>query len=1490
MNVKSFIDRPILSAVISIAILLIGFICLSQLSLEQYPDIAPPTVRVSTSYTGASAETVQKSVIVPLEEAINGVEDMIYMTSSAQNSGSASISVYFKQGTDPDMAMVNVQNRVSEATSQLPSEVTKSGVTVRKRQTSTLMMVSLYSPDDSYPSNFLTNYMKINIEPQLSRIPGVGEVNVFGANYSMRIWLDPKKMAAYSLIPSDISTVLSQQNLESPTGKLGSESENVFQYTLKYRGRYEEETDYENLVIKSLPDGRILRLGDVAEIELGALNYTFISNVNHHPSCNCAIVQTSGSNANEVIKQIEKVLDEAGQNLPRGMEFAIITSVKDFLDASIKNVVETLIIAIFLVILMVWFFLHDIRATLIPAISIIVSLVGTFACIYAFGFSLNLLTLFALVLVIGTVVDDSIVVVEAVQARYDDGYKSPYRAAVDAMGGLSSAIITNTLVFMAVFIPVCFMGGTTGIFYTQFGITMAAAVAISCLNALTLCPALCALIMRPRKDPDSGEKLGFNDRFHYAFNRSFGHMQAKYNRGIFWLFKHKWMSWALLLVFVVGLGYLLLNTKTGLVPQEDLGTMSVNVQAAPGTNLEETKKIADEVEESIKDMPQMVLYSNTVGSNARHESTSTAASFNIKLKNWDERRKKEDEINSVIEDVYSRTAHISAADIRVTTRAMISGYGSGSGFELYVQDKKGGTIEDLLTYTRQFIAALNERPEISRAYTTFDTKYPQYIVDVDAALCIRNGLSPSDVLSALSGYLGGTYASNFNRFTKLYRVMVQASPQFRTDIASLSNIFVRNDSGEMTPVSQYIRLTKVYGSESLSRFNLFPAISVFGENGNGYSSGQAIQAVKETAEAYLPEGYGFEFGGMSREEASSGNTTVMVFAICLIFIYLILCALYESMVIPLAVILSVPFGLAGSFIFAKLWGLENNIYLQIGLIMLIGLLAKTAVLITEYASRARASGMSIAAAAMSAAKARLRPILMTSMTMIIGMLPLVFSRGAGANGNISVGVGAAGGMLVGTIALLFITPVFFLIFEYVEEKYLPHPHAGKTAGAVAVLVGMILMLPSCGVYKEYERPDLDVAEPDTSLAVLSWEQLFTDPQLVSLIDTALVYNTDLNQAYLKIQEAQASLRASKLAYWPSVSVDASAAPPGSGTNFDYDGDSDWSTSVSAAASWEIDAFGKKLNAKRSALASLEAQEAYAQAVRTELIASVADYYYTLLMLDKELEISDTTLATWDVTLEVLQALKLAGKSNEVDILQASASKKNLQASMVTLRQSIASTENALCTLIGISPRSILRGKLENQDFDSSLYDGIPLGYIASRPDVRQAEAGLAVAFYATNTARAAFYPSLTLSGSLGWTNGGEAITDPGSWIWKIVGGLSAPIFSQGSHRASLEIAKAQQEEARLEFRQVLLEAGNEVNDALRDLQATIDKIVYSTGRRDNLSEATEKIVLLMRYSDTTYLEVLVAQQSLLDAELGLIEDQAELISAYIDLYRALGGN
>jgi HAE1 family hydrophobic/amphiphilic exporter-1 len=1037
MTVKTFIDRPILSGVISVTIIIVGLIGLSQLPLEQFPDIAPPTVRVTTTYTGANAETVMKSVITPLEEQLNGVENMMYMTSTATNTGSASISVYFKQGTDPDMSVVNVQNRVASAQGLLPAEVTKSGITVRKRQSNSLKAISLYSPDDSYDSNFLTNYMKINIEPQMSRIAGVGDVNIWGASYSLRIWLDPQKMAQYGLMPSDISTVLAEQNVESPTGTLGAESANTFQYVLKYRGRYENEEDYGNMVIKSLPGGDVLRLKDVARIELGAENYAMLSQTNGHPGANCMMAQTSGSNANEIIKEIDAVSAGISASLPKGMVLTDITSTKDFLDASISNVVETLFIAIALVVLVVYLFLHDLRATLIPSLAIIVSLVGTFAFLSIVGFSLNLLTLFALVLVIGTVVDDSIVVVEAVQARFDEGYTSAYRATVDAMSGLTSALMTTTVVFMAVFIPVSFMGGTTGTFYTQFGLTMAVAVAISLLNAMTLSPALCALIMRPRANWGNGGKPGFSDRFHYAFNHSFRHVQQKYMKGVSFLLRHKSIAVGSIVMACATLVLLMNTTKTGLVPQEDMGTININVQTAPGSNLEETGRIMDEIEAAIRDIPQIKIYSRITGKDAVHNQSASAGSFTVRLKHWSERTKKGDDVNAVMNEIYRRTDGIKAASIRISTTPMISGYGMSNGFELYVQDKKGGNVEELLKYTNDFIDAMNKRPEISRAYTTFATKYPQFMVEVDAALCKRNGISPTDILSTLAGYVGGSYSSNLNRFTKLYRVMVQAAPEYRLDTEALNNIFVRNNTGGMSPISQYLTLTRVYGSESLSRFNLFSAISVSGVPSDGYSSGQAIQAVKEVARTTLPEGYGYEFGGMSREEASTGNTTTLVFIVCIVFIYLILCALYESLMIPFAVILSVPFGLMGSFLFAKMWGLENNIYMQTGLIMLIGLLAKTAILLTEYASERRRQGMSITTAAISAAKARLRPILMTSMTMVFGMLPLMFSQGVGANGNISVGVGTVGGMLVGTVGLLFVVPSLFIIFQYLQERFLP---------------------------------------------------------------------------------------------------------------------------------------------------------------------------------------------------------------------------------------------------------------------------------------------------------------------------------------------------------------------------------------------------------------------------------------------------------------------
>lgn len=1035
MKLQKFIDRPILSMVISVVILVAGLIGLYALSVEQYPDIAPPTIRVSTTYSGANAEAVQKSVIVPLEEAINGVENMTYMTSTASNTGSAEITVYFKQGTDPDMAAVNVQNKVSTATSLLPAEVTKVGVTTMKRQSSMLMIFGLYSPKGTYDETFLTNYLNINVKPQLQRISGVGEVNVMGGDYAMRIWLKPDVMAQYELEPADVEAALSSQNIEASIGSIGEDSKNVYQYTLKYRGRLEKEKEFENIVIKAFDDGRVVRLSDIAKVELGSQSYTYTGSVNGSPGTTCMINQTAGTNANEIITSINKYLEELKETLPEDVEVVELMSTKNFLDASINEVIKTLIEAIILVVLVVYVFLQNPRSTLIPTISIFVSLIGTFAALYVAGFSINLLTLFALVLSIGTIVDDAIIVVEAVQTRFDEGYRSPYKAAVDAMNGISSAIVTSTLVFMAVFVPVSFMGGTSGIFYTQFGVTMAVAVGISAINALTLSPALCALILRPNEEIIEGRKPGFSTRFRMAFDSSFRRIVQKYKSGVKFFVKRKWVAWASLGFVVVLLFYLMSTTKTGLVPSEDTGSIFVSLDAPAGSTLAETAEIMGQVEKELKDIPQIENFNKVAGFGMGSGSGSSHGMFIVKLKHWDERKGDESSVDAISNEIYRRTAHIKNATIFVFSPPMISGYGTCNSFELYIQDRSGKGIDALSKVTDDFLAELNKRPEIKMAYTSFSSKFPQYRVDIDEAQCQRAGITTQDVINTLSGYFGSIYASNFNRFTKLYRVIIQAPSDSRNSMQSLDNIYVKTTGG-MAPVSQFVKLSKTYGSESLTRFNLFSAINVQGMPADGYSSGDVINAVTEVAARTLPTGYGYEYSGMTREEAqmAGSHDTVIIYCICVLFIYLILCALYESLFVPMAVIMSVPFGLAGSFLFARMWGLENNIYLQTGLIMLIGLLSKTAILVTEYATERRKSGMTLTQAAMSAAAVRLRPILMTALTMVFGMLPLMFASGVGANGNRSLGVGVVGGMVIGTVALLFVTPAFFIVFQYVEER------------------------------------------------------------------------------------------------------------------------------------------------------------------------------------------------------------------------------------------------------------------------------------------------------------------------------------------------------------------------------------------------------------------------------------------------------------------------
>ena len=1037
MNLRTFIERPVLSAVISITIVVVGIIGLFSLPVEQYPDIAPPTIMVSTTYYGASAETLQKSVIAPLEEAINGVEDMTYMTSSATNSGSVSITVYFKQGTDPDMAAVNVQNRVSRATGQLPAEVTQVGVTTSKRQTSILQMFSLYSPDDSYDENFLSNYISINLKPQILRISGVGDLMIMGGEYSMRVWMKPDVMAQYKLIPSDITGVLAEQNIESATGSFGENSDETYQYTMKYTGRLITPEEFGDIVIRSTDNGEVLKLKDVADIQLGQDSYAYHGGMDGHPGVSCMVFQTAGSNATEVNQNIDKLLEEASKDLPKGVELTQMMSSNDFLFASIHEVVKTLIEAIILVILVVYVFLQDFRSTLIPLVGIVVSLVGTFAFMAIAGFSINLLTLFALVLVIGTVVDDAIIVVEAVQARFDVGYRSSYMASIDAMKGISNAVITSSLVFMAVFIPVSFMGGTSGTFYTQFGLTMAVAVGISAINALTLSPALCALLLKPYINEDGTQKNNFAPRFRKAFNSAFDVMVDKYKTIVLFFIKRRWLTWSLLACSVVLLVLLMNNTKTSLVPDEDQGVIFVNVSTAAGSSLTTTDKVMERIEKRLIEIPQLKHVQKVAGYGLLAGQGSSFGMLILKLKPWDERPGDEDNVQSVIGQVYARTADIKDASVFAISPGMIPGYGMGNALELHMQDKMGGDMNEFFTTTQQYLGALNQRPEISMAYSTFDVRYPQWTVEVDAAKCKRAGITPDAVLSTLSGYYGGQYVSNFNRFSKVYRVMIQADPVFRLDETSLDNAFVRMSNGEMAPLSQFVTLTRSYGAESLSRFNMYNSIAVNAMPADGYSTGDAIKAVQETAEQSLPKGYGYDYGGITREENQQSGTTIIIFGICFLMIYLILSALYESFIIPFAVLLSVPCGLMGSFLFAWMFGLENNIYLQTGLIMLIGLLAKTAILLTEYAAERRKAGMGLIASAVSAAKARLRPILMTALTMIFGLFPLMMSSGVGANGNRSLGTGVVGGMTIGTLALLFIVPTLFIAFQWLQERLRP---------------------------------------------------------------------------------------------------------------------------------------------------------------------------------------------------------------------------------------------------------------------------------------------------------------------------------------------------------------------------------------------------------------------------------------------------------------------
>lgn len=1056
MTLTNFIKRPVLSTVISSFLVILGFIGLLSLPIEQYPDIAPPTITVYTSYTGADAETVLNSVVVPLEESINGVENMTYMTSTADNSGTATITIYFKQGINADMCAVNVQNRVSQAQGLLPSEVTRVGVYVIKRQTSQVAMYVVTSPDGRYDAEFLNNYNAINIEPQLKRINGVGDVQSMGAKtYSMRIWLKPDKMKQYGLTPSDISAVLSEQNIEAAPGAFGKETDATFEYTLRYTGRLKTQEQFGNIVLTSGTDGQMLRLSDVADVKLGALTYEVDQTLNGKSSAMGMVQQIAGSNATQIAKDVRTKIEELRKDLPPGVNIEILYDVTDYLYASIEEVVMTLFITLLLVFIVVYIFLQDFRSTLIPMVAVPVSLMGTFLFLWIFGFSINLLTLSALLLAIAIVVDDAIVVVEAVHAKLDQGYDNALTAAIDAMNEISGAIISITLVMSAVFVPVSFLSGTTGTFYREFGITMAVSIIISAINALTLSPALCAVILKPKKASEQEGRKSWVDRFHENFNRTYSKVLGKYERGVERVINRKWITITTVALGIVLLVVTMKTTKTGLVPEEDMGMVFITLSLPAGTGMEGTRALSDHIDKMLANNPTVTFRTEIVGYNFIAGQGSDQATFIVRLKDFKDRSNgivdrlkglvsgdpmrlfvNPQEQNMVLAMIYKQIASIKGAQILAFGPPMIPGFSATNAVTVSMLDQTGGTVQHFFNVVQDYLKELNKRPEIQTAMTSYNPNYPQYMMNVDVAKCKQAGTSPSAVLTTLQGYYGGLYASNFNSYGKLYRVMIQANAESRKRPEDLKNIYVRTSAG-MVPVTEFVTPEKVYAPTSISRFNLFTSINVQATPASGYSSGDVMKAIEEVADHNLPQGFSYDYSGLSRSEKESSNSTALIFVLCFMFVYLILSAQYESYILPLAVLLSVPFGLAGAFLFTNLFGHNNDIYMQIALIMLIGLLAKNAILIVQFALERRQTGMAIKYSAVLGAAARLRPILMTSLAMIIGLLPLMFATGVGKNGNQTLGAAAVGGMLIGMIVQIFIVPALFSIFQWLQERIKP---------------------------------------------------------------------------------------------------------------------------------------------------------------------------------------------------------------------------------------------------------------------------------------------------------------------------------------------------------------------------------------------------------------------------------------------------------------------
>lgn len=1513
MTLKIFIERPVLSTVISVILVILGILGLIALPITQYPEIAPPTVQVQASYPGANADVVLNSVIVPLEEQINGVENMTYMTSSSGNDGSASITVFFKQGTNPDLDAVNVQNRVSRATPLLPAEVTRAGVTTSKRQSSMVMVFSINSTNKSFDGTFLQNYANINVIPMLKRVNGVGDVTAFGTqDYSMRIWLKPDAMAAYRLVPDDITNALAEQNIEAAPGKIGENSNQSFQYVLKYKGRLKKPVEYENIIIKATSTGQLLKLKDVARIELGSLDYSVTSTTDNHPSIVIAVFQAAGSNAHAMIRECEKTIQTASKTFPPGVTSSMIFTANQFLDISIDKVVETLIEAFILVSIVVFIFLQDLRSTLIPAIAVPVAIVGTFFFLNLFGFTVNLLTLFALVLAIGIVVDDAIVVVEAVHAKLDQHVPTAGEATLSAMSEISGAVISITLVMAAVFIPVTFITGSVGVFYKQFGLTLAVAILISAVNALTLSPALCALLLRPHGE--NKLRRGGMQRFYTAFNAGFSATTHKYKRAITFLSRRQWLAAVIVLVFIGLFTFLLKVTPAGFVPNEDQSFIMADISLPPASSLERTTKIADQVVNIAKDQPEMNSVVRVAGSGilSGGNGGSYGALF-MNLKDWDQRKGNQHSVDAVIDRLFAATAGIRGARLFFIAPPTLEGFGNTSGFEFQVQDRTGGDIAHFYEVTNRFLAALNKRPEIQYATSFFNINFPQFEVEVNVAKCKESNISPAAVLSTLQGYYGSIYASNFNEFGKQYRVMIQADAAYRSDVQSLDKVFVRTADSVMAPITEFVTLKKVYGPEFINRFNLFTSIAVSGAPKPGYSSGDAIKAIQEVAAKTLPVGYGYEFSGLSREELASGNQTLLIFVLCLIFVYFLLSAQYESYILPLAVILSLSIGLSGAFIFANIFGVQNNIYLQITLIMLIGLLAKNAILIVEFALARRRAGEKILQAAIDGAVARLRPILMTSFAFIFGIMPLMVSSGAGAAGNRSIGTGAVGGMLIGTVFGVFIIPVLFIMFQTLQERISRKPKPAPVTAVIMLAIVAVSAFPSC-ITQKYQQPGLAVRGPlyrstpgaapvtpntdSASIATLPYKSLFADTVLQGLIDEGLQQNLDLKQAMERITEARENLLQSRAALLPSLDANISANPvKQSAAALDippaYIGSYPLSTttySASLSTSWEADIWGKLKSSKRSYLASFLESDAARRVIQTQLIADIANYYYQLLSYDEQWRITQQTVINRQDDVSTMKALMASGLATGAAVVQSDANRKSAELLMPDIKMNIRQTENALSILLGRVPGEIKRTTLAEQVPYERLKTGVPSALMQNRPDVQEAEFAFRAAFENVNVAKTYFYPQLTITAQGGLSN--LTIKDffDHSVFYNIIGGLTQPIFNQRQNKTRLHVAQARQREAFYNYEKTLLTAGAEVSNNFFSYQTALEK---QRGRRDQvklLEQAVDYTKALLNYSSATnYTDVLTSEQSLLAAQLDGVNDRLQQLQAVVGLYRSLGG-